>query len=117
MGQFMTGANVARFMASLFKDNPQKECRLLDPGAGMGALSCAFLDRWAGGELRFDAVELHAYEVDPELRAILSETVHRYQAHLKLSLQIIPGDFIEHATSLFDPAAGEFSHLILNPPY
>ena len=83
----------------------------------MGALSCAFLDRWAGGELRFDAVELHAYEVDPELRAILSETVHRYQAHLKLSLQIIPGDFIEHATSLFDPAAGEFSHLILNPPY
>ena len=104
-------------MASLFKDNPQKECRLLDPGAGMGALSCAFLDRWAGGELRFDAVELHAYEVDPELRAILSETVHRYQAHLKLSLQIIPGDFIEHATSLFDPAAGEFSHLILNPPY
>jgi len=117
MGQFMTGANIARFMASLFEDRPLRVCRLLDPGAGMGALSCAFLDRWAAGELRFDSVELHAYELDPKLRILLSETLHRNQEYLKLSLDIIPGDFIEHATCLFDPAGGEYTHVILNPPY
>ena len=113
----MTGASVARFMASLFEDHPLSECRLLDPGAGTGALSRAFLDRWAAGELHFDSAVLHAYELDPRLRPILSEALHRYQEHLKLSLEIIPGDFIEHATCLFAPSAGEFTHVILNPPY
>jgi adenine-specific DNA-methyltransferase len=117
MGQFMTGASVARFMASLFEDRPLSECRLLDPGAGMGALSCAFLDRWVAGELHFDSATLHAYELDPKLQPILSETLQRYQEHLKLSVEIIPGDFIEHATCLFAPSAAEFTHVILNPPY
>lgn len=117
MGQFMTRANVARFMASLFEDGRQQACRLLDPGAGMGALSCAFLDRWVAGELHFDFVELHAYEADPKFRTLLSETFRRYETHLKLSSKVISGDFIERATSLFDPAAGEFTHVILNPPY
>ena len=66
MGQFMTGAGVARFMASLFEQGSQAECRLLDAGAGVGALSCAFLDRWTARSLRFDSVDLCAYELDPK---------------------------------------------------
>jgi len=117
LGQFMTGENVARFMASLFENRPQGNCRLLDPGAGMGALSCAFLDRWAAGELHFDSVELHGYELDPKLGGLFSEKLRRYEAYLKLSSKIIPGDFIEHATTLFAPSACEFTHVIMNPPY
>lgn len=117
MGQFMTGAGVARFMASLFEQGSQAECRLLDAGAGVGALSCAFLDRWTARSLRFDSVDLCAYELDPKLRMHLADTLTQYQAHLKLSLNIVSGDFIEHATTLFQPIAGGFTHIILNPPY
>lgn len=50
LGQFMTPAPVARFMASLFPPSTLQKCTLLDAGAGVGALSCAFLDRWAVGD-------------------------------------------------------------------
>lgn len=46
LGQFMTPSRVARFMASLFPASTLQTCRLLDAGAGVGALSSAFLDRW-----------------------------------------------------------------------
>ena len=42
LGQFMTPGNVAGFMASMFGDLPD-EVRLLDAGAGMGALTAAFV--------------------------------------------------------------------------
>src|ERR1035437_7231936 len=47
LGQFMTPAPVARFMASMFPPSTLTKCKLLDAGAGVGALTCAFLDRWA----------------------------------------------------------------------
>ena len=50
LGQFMTPAPVARFMASMFPQYTLSECTLLDAGAGVGALSCAFLDRWAASD-------------------------------------------------------------------
>ncbi|EDN3354060.1 SAM-dependent methyltransferase, partial [Salmonella enterica subsp. enterica serovar Litchfield] len=52
-GQFMTPSSVARFMASLFPPSTLQTCRLLDAGAGVGALSCAFLDRWVTGGFGF----------------------------------------------------------------
>jgi adenine-specific DNA-methyltransferase len=52
LGQyFHTGIN-CRFMAELLKSN-NEDCRLLDPGAGIGSLSAAFLDRWVSGSLKF----------------------------------------------------------------
>ena len=63
-GQFMTPSSVARFMASLFPASTLQTCRLLDAGAGVGALSCAFLDRWTAGGFAFETVEATAYEID-----------------------------------------------------
>jgi len=51
LGQFMTPASVARFMASLFPAGSLHTCRLLDAGAGRGALTCAFLQPLADGRL------------------------------------------------------------------
>jgi adenine-specific DNA-methyltransferase len=62
LGQFMTPAPVARFMASLFPPTTLQTCRLLDAGAGVGVLSGAFLDRLASAEkLNFQNVEIEAY--------------------------------------------------------
>jgi type I restriction-modification system DNA methylase subunit len=60
LGQFMTPSSVARFMAEMFPPSTQQTCRLLDAGAGVGALSCAFLDRWMSGGLGFKSVEATA---------------------------------------------------------
>lgn len=86
LGQFMTPLNVARFMAALFPSSTLQTCRLLDAGAGVGALSCAFLDRWRAGGFAFEAVEATAYEIDPKLRAYQGLGQHNLRAgRLRLS--------------------------------
>jgi adenine-specific DNA-methyltransferase len=112
-GQFMTPSSVARFMASLFPSSTERVCRLLDAGAGVGALSCAFLDRWITGGFGFKSVEATAYEIDDKLREHLTRHLASYK---NVCPHIIAGDFIERATA--EGLHGEgFTHAILNPPY
>ncbi|EPO6910539.1 BsuBI/PstI family type II restriction endonuclease [Escherichia coli] len=95
-GQFMTPSGVARFMASLFPPSTMKTCRLLDAGAGLGALSCAFLDRWLVGEFGFESVEATAYEIDKKLCGHLAKHLTGYR---RVTPRIIEGDYIELATA------------------
>src|SRR3569832_818005 len=67
LGQFMTPLAEASFMAALFPAQTLQTCRLLDAGAGLGALSSAFLDRVLRRELRFKKIEACAYEIDNNL--------------------------------------------------
>lgn len=112
-GQFMTPSNVARFMASLFPSSPLSTCRLLDAGAGVGALSCAFLDRWMAGGFGFEAVEATAYEIDDKLRVHLAKHLAGYS---HVTARIIAGDYIELAAVEGLQDRG-YTHAILNPPY
>lgn len=117
LGQFMTPAPVARFMASLFAPSVQETCVLLDAGAGIGALSCAFLDRWAIGDgFSFRKVEVNAYEIDASLREHLATTLASYAERLPISWSISADDFVE-AAALQSMSARRFTHAILNPPY
>jgi hypothetical protein len=117
LGQFMTPAPVARFMASLFPESTLKNCHLLDAGAGLGALSAAFLDRWAStGEFKFQTGEIEAYEIDGLLRPRLEETLAGYAERLPVSYRVCSDDFI-HAAALQTLGSQRFTHAILNPPY
>jgi tRNA1(Val) A37 N6-methylase TrmN6 len=117
LGQFMTPASVARFMASLFPRSTQRDCRLLDAGAGVGALSCAFLDRWAVAEgFVFRKVEVEAFEIDANLRGHLESVLSSYAESLPVRYQVFADDFI-HAAALQTSGARRFTHAILNPPY
>lgn len=40
LGQFFTPVTIARFMADLFTQKANAQCRLLDAGAGIGSLCC-----------------------------------------------------------------------------
>lgn len=113
LGQFLTPSSVAQFMASLFPSDGAYPCRLLDAGAGVGALSAAFLDRCREGSLSFPSVELSAYEIDERLHDPLLEHLSQYQG-VKLNIAI--GDYI---TLSVDPRTSEkgYTHAILNPPY
>jgi adenine-specific DNA-methyltransferase len=119
LGQFMTPAPVARFMAGLFPPSSIPVCRLLDAGAGLGALTCAFLDRWRAGGFDFSKVEATACEFDDSLRSHLEATLAAYADPDRLTAHVAPGDFIvETALAILeDRAPRNYTHAILNPPY
>jgi tRNA1(Val) A37 N6-methylase TrmN6 len=113
-GQFMTSSNIARFMASLFPASELKTCRLLDAGAGVGALSCAFLDRWVEGGFPFQEVQVFAYEIDDRLRGRLAEHLVAYEG---ATAHVSAEDFISSSNQLLFHGVTDYTHAILNPPY
>ena len=112
-GQFMTPSSVARFMANLFPPSTLQVCRLLDAGAGIGSLSCAFLDRWKSGGFQFKSVEATAYEIDEMLLKHLKKHLMAYK---DTNTKIIAGDFITLSTNNICQSQ-RYTHTILNPPY
>ncbi|MEY3759453.1 MAG: hypothetical protein RIR39_944 [Pseudomonadota bacterium] len=118
LGQFLTPARIARFMASLFVSKEGFECRLLDAGAGIGSLSSAFLERCIEGDLRFKTVQVTAFELDTLIHKALNDTLSGYKNRLPIDYEIVGDDFIEQAVNRiqFDFGNG-FTHAILNPPY
>jgi predicted RNA methylase len=112
LGQFMTPESVANFMAGLFSRRTGA-IRLLDAGAGAGALTAAFLDRWGA-----DDVCATAYEIDGNLVPYLRETLRAY-GNGRFEATVIDRDFIQDAVykiTMGRKGAG-FTHAILNPPY
>ena len=74
IGQFLTAAPIARFMASLFeRDAPV--VRILDPGAGTGALFAALTERLISRPHRPRSIEVLAYETDQNIVSHLEATV------------------------------------------
>ncbi len=112
LGQFMTPASVARFMASLFSRRTGT-VRLLDAGAGIGSLTDAFINRWGS-----DGVTVSAYEIDATLTSYLRETLRSY-GNGTFEAMIIDRDFIQDAVYRITLGNKEhgFTHAILNPPY
>ncbi|MBE2236376.1 MAG: Eco57I restriction-modification methylase domain-containing protein, partial [Caldilineaceae bacterium] len=127
LGQFMTPAPIARFMTSLFTPL-SGEIVLLDPGAGIGMLTSAFVEQ-ALCQAGLKSITVHAYEVDPMMRRRLETTMQEChacceQAGVKFRWQIHTEDFIEagvelvrNEQTLFGTPSPRFTHCIMNPPY
>ena len=127
MGQFLTPAPVAVFMAEMFEAR-KRILRVLDPGAGIGSLSAAFVAAMCRRARRPQAIALTAYEIDPKLTRHLEATLDlcratSQEAGIQFETRIIPEDFIEAgarslAGDLFTAGIDErFDCAILNPPY
>jgi predicted RNA methylase len=112
LGQFFTPAGIADFMADLFTP-PDGPVRLLDAGAGKGALTRAFIDRWRGTT----AIVSDAYEVDAEVLAALEAGLGKVTED-GVSPHVIATDFIEAAATMIRLDRGpRYTRAILNPPY
>lgn len=98
LGQFFTNVNIARFMASMFPkvdgcihgkaSTAVKDIRILDAGAGIGSLSCAYLERLLNEGVRLGTalrVKVLAYEVDKGLKPYLTSNLNVY-SKIALSL-------------------------------
>ena len=128
LGQFLTPAPIARLMAGMFKEHvPQ--VRLLDPGAGIGTLTAAFVQECCAWPDRPVSIEATLYEIDESLREFLFQSIETCEAYCRLhgisfTAQVEFRDFISAAREgisegLF--AAGvhvpAYNYAILNPPY
>jgi adenine-specific DNA-methyltransferase len=129
LGQFMTPAPIAEFMASLFLPPESTTVRILDPGAGVGSLTAALVQEVCNRP--GPAVEINAtcYEIDqalvPPLRRTLEECRRTVEeAGLKFHFELRVLDFVEDAAATFAPRlfsgagpAQGYTHTIINPPY
>ncbi len=128
MGQFMTPASVSEFMASLFQYCPE-EIALLDPGAGVGSLTAAFIQEIMGRKSWPAQILVDAYELEPAmldyLESTLDECRHVCLEHgVEFSGQVIQEDFINRGVGLLRGTGGlfgglvrQYTHCIMNPPY
>jgi len=127
MGQFMTPARLAAFMAGMF-DCKVPSVRILDPGAGIGSLSAALVCALCRRRTPPAAISVTAYEIDPTLLKYLRATLQRCcsiceAAGVAFQAEVIAYDFLESganqlAGGLFsDRDTRQFDCAILNPPY
>ncbi len=127
MGQFLTPAPVAAFMAGL-AEGDKPTIRVLDPGAGVGSLSAALVATLCRRYRRPSAIVLTAYELDPALIDHLRATlelcrVASEEAGIRFEGHVAGEDFLEAGAraltgDLFTKGLDEpFDCAILNPPY
>lgn len=117
LGQFMTPTSVADFMASLFELPKSGAIRLLDAGAGRGALTAAFIELLKAfpGDRPLKST---AFELDDEVLPDLRENLANICANSDIDFELIETDFIEEATNRICLRRGaRYTHAILNPPY
>lgn len=126
IGQFLTPAPIARFMASLFERNVAA-VRILDPGAGSGSLFAALTEQLISKPDRPKSIEIVAYETDRNIVPHLEKTIELCrqlcaEAGVAYQGTVRCQDFISMAVAqlsndLFATSQDDFTHVILNPPY
>ncbi len=126
LGQFLTPRAIASFMASLFESFPA-EVKLLDPGAGDGALTAAFVRNACDAEMRPKRISVTAYELDPVIIPRLEQTLRKCQAEcIEKGIDFVwivhNKDFVEAgcelvSSTLFSDSVSPFNACIINPPY
>jgi adenine-specific DNA-methyltransferase len=126
LGQFLTPAPLADFMASLFAPLPNV-VRLLDAGAGAGSLTSAFVSRLCEENEGVRAVEATLFEIDPFIQDALADAMKDCQrvcteASIRFHFAIHAADFIQEmsarlADNLFCTKPPTFNAAIVNPPY
>jgi adenine-specific DNA-methyltransferase len=129
LGQFLTPMAVASGLASLF-ESADGEVRLLDPGAGVGTLTAAFVTDVLGRRCKPVRLHLTVWEAEVgfirKLKRVLGGCVELGQAAgVPTSYTLNHGNFLRDAAELLE--AGDlfgalrreeaFSHVIMNPPY
>src|ERR1043166_823027 len=123
-GQYMTPIGIAEFMCSLFQNIPKK-IKLLDPGAGVGSLTAAFVNHFCAHNTKAREVKVTAFEIDAHLASCLSTTlwdcavvsqIHKVSFDGKLRKE----DFILETSKQINSGLSKndlFTHVIMNPPY
>lgn len=125
IGQFFTSVETARFMAGMFDiSTVNNQIFVLDPGAGTGVLSVAFMERVIS-ECSSVKILLTCYETDSEVLPILrgnleyAKSKHPSQIEYRIMeddyILSQGNDFDENLLSSENPM--KYDYVIANPPY
>lgn len=125
LGQFLTPAPIARFMARQFS-NLSGHISILDPGAGIGSLTAAFVEQLLINSHDIKSCFITVYEIEPSfinsLNQCLLECCNALENKgIKANYCLHEHSFIEDKYEinlpLFTRYSSTFTHAILNPPY
>ncbi|MCY4531430.1 MAG: BsuBI/PstI family type II restriction endonuclease [Gammaproteobacteria bacterium] len=126
LGQYMTPFPVSRFMASLF-DDLTGDLQILDPGAGVGSLTAALVERCSHETKKPRSLSLVCYEIEHSLIDYLRSTLNCMHdqseaVQIPVNSEIYQNDFIlsfvnQSQGDLFKGTPDLFTHVIMNPPY
>lgn len=127
LGQFLTPGPLAAFLAGMARCD-QSDVRILDPGAGAGALSAAIVEELCQRPSPPQSIELTAVEIDPVMIEHLRDTLAACRTEceargVRFHARLVSADFLEAGGDsltgdLFrGEDLGRFNCAILNPPY
>jgi adenine-specific DNA-methyltransferase len=123
--QFLTPASVAQVSVNQLRPI-SGEVTLLDPGAGIGTLTTAFVEKILSDPTKVTKCSLVAYEIEPLFLEELETTLKRCcfelsDAGIDAQYQIIAHDFLRFSSEefhapLFSSDKPRYSHILVNPP-
>lgn len=115
--QYLTPAQTARFMSGFFDFKQASSINVLDPGAGMGALTAGILEQIEGLHVQ---AEFTLVEIDSILSREISKSVSNLENYKH---KIILENFVEWGvkqvkeSTALECSSNKYTHIILNPPY
>ena len=126
LGQFFTPPALAEFIAAFF-DRPRRDWRIIDAGAGGGALTAALVRHALKQKPLPTSIHVTVFEVDPAAVVLLRTTLDDCATlcagqRVEFAFEVCEEDFIAHTTEafeqgLFSSAPRTFNAAIVNPPY
>lgn len=124
LGQFFTPLAISRFMAE-FSSLKIDKVKILDPGCGVGILSCALVERLLNESPWLKEIYLAAFESDDELLPFTDHCLDYLSAwsrkrNIKFTYFLCKNDFILHnSTALQNDVlpTETYDLVIANPPY
>lgn len=124
IGQFFTSKETAIYMAELFDINPSTEINVLDPGAGSGVLSAAFVERLQSF-VDIKTIKLTCYENNSEIIDLLSANLQYIKLNSQISVEytIVTDNYILSQNKKFNNVIDcygcteKYDYIIGNPPY
>lgn len=119
--QYFTPLEVANYMASFFNATKKKKIKMLDPGAGTGNLTLAFINKIVNWKTKPKSVHVDLLEIDTKFVKQLKETLEECKAicienKIELTFNIINSDFIKDAQEKLKKEE-LYEYIIMNPPY
>lgn len=128
-GQFFTPVEIAHFMSGYFRFE-KEELKILDPGAGIGILSCSLIEKIITSNQSVNKIELVVYEIDKDVIPLTILSLDYLlefatKNNLTLTYEIRQNDFILDNAHCFRESSGDlffkekeaFDVIISNPPY
>ncbi|MEP2237130.1 MAG: N-6 DNA methylase [Maribacter sp.] len=123
LGQFFTPKAIAIFLADSveLQDNCE-EVSILDPGAGLGILSCAMIEQISIKYKNVTSIKLQLYEFDKSIIPYLEKVLVNLNNwcinnSLELSYKISKKDFLIANLSSKSTYKSKYDIVISNPPY